>query len=191
MTQLPVLSIVRASPWLMARLAAARSLRLPAWCIGGGVVRTCVWDARFGRTCRTPARDIDLAWVGSGPQDGQLEAILAKTDPGCPWEVRHQPRMFGGTVDSLDAALARWPEACTAVGVWLDDGDRLHAVAPLGLNDLWEGIVRRNPACMGPSEWAARMARKQWWHAWPEARFIGVQPSLPGKSDIGDPDPRR
>ena len=46
---------------------------------------------------------------------------------------------------SLDEAVASWPEFATAVGLWLDDDDRLHVIAPHGLDDLFAMVVRRNP----------------------------------------------
>lgn len=37
-------TVVRETPWLMEALVVARDVRAPDWLIGGGVIRTVVWD---------------------------------------------------------------------------------------------------------------------------------------------------
>lgn len=174
MSTVRLVDLVLADPPLMARLRAARSLDLPSWCIGGGAVRNIVWDAIFD-VGPTPPRDLDLAWLGPVPHgdlrahDMHLEATLRALDPGAPWEVRNQAR-WGAT--SLDSALATWPEPCTAVGVWLDEHDDVNVVAPLGLGDLFAGIIRHNPARISPKDWATRQHAKRWTSRWPGTRLV-------------------
>ena len=53
---------MRATPWLMAALEAARDVDPPDWLIGAGAVRTAVWDRLHGHAEPTPLRDLDLAF---------------------------------------------------------------------------------------------------------------------------------
>ena len=40
--------VLRATPWLMEALRAARAVDPPDWLLGAGAVRTAVWDHLHG-----------------------------------------------------------------------------------------------------------------------------------------------
>jgi len=73
---------------------------------------------------------------------------------------------------SLDEAVASWPEVATAVGLWLDDTDGLHVIAPLGLDDLLGMRVRRNAARVSVQTYRERCAAKRYVERWPRVRVI-------------------
>ena len=87
------------------------------------------------------------------------------------WFERH----FGHPVAplrSLEEAIASWPEYATAVGIRLDDDDRLHVLAPLGLHDLFAMVVRRNPARVSVATYRERVAAKRYTHRWPHVTVM-------------------
>ena len=181
-----LVALARATPWFMQALAHARALRLPAWCIGAGAVRNLVWDALHGHATPSALADIDLAWfdaVDLAPQrDAALQARLCAIAPELPWEVTNQAGVhlwfeqhFGHAVAplrSLDEAIASWPEVATCVGLWLDDHDGLHVIAPHGLGDLFGMVVRRNPVRVSVATYRERVASKRYTQRWPRVIVV-------------------
>ena len=181
-----LLCIARAAPWFMQALAHVRALRLPAWCVGAGAVRNLVWDALHAHATPSALPDVDVAFFDasnlSPARDAVLQARLTAASPQTPWEVTNQAGVhlwfeqhFGHAVSplrSLDEAVASWPEYATAVGLWLDDADGLHVIAPHGLDDLFGMRVRRNPARVSVATYRERVASKRYAERWPRVRVI-------------------
>ena len=181
-----LVALARATPWFMQALAQVRALRLRAWCIGAGAVRNLAWDALHGHAAPSALADLDVAHFDaddlSPGRDAALQRQLQATAPGTPWEVTNQAGVhlwfeqhFGHAVAplrSLEEAVASWPEFATAVGVWLDDDDRLHVIAPHGLDDLFAMVVRRNPARVSVQTYRERVAGKRYATRWPRVRVI-------------------
>lgn len=179
-------ALARATPWFMSALAHVRALRLPAWCVGAGAVRNLVWDALHGYASPSALPDVDVAFFDaadlSRERDAELERRLHEAAPGTPWEVVNQAGVhlwfeqhFGHAVAplrSLDEAVASWPELATCVGLWLDDADGLHVIAPHGLDDLFGGVVRRNPVRVSVQAYRERCASKRYARRWPQVRVI-------------------
>ena len=171
----------------MQALAHVRALGLPAWCVGAGAVRNLVWDALHRRAAPSALADVDIAFFDaadlSAERDAALQRRLQDAAPDTPWEVTNQAgvhlwfeRHFGHAVPplrSLEDAVASWPEFATAVGLWLDDDDRLHVIAPFGLDDLFGMVVRRNPARVSVETYRERVATKRYAERWPQVRVIG------------------
>ncbi len=174
-------ALVRAAPWFMAALRAGRELGLAQWCIGAGALRNLVWDALHGHAQPSLLADVDLAYFcerdASPARDTALQQRLTELAPDLPWEVTNQAGVhlwfeahFGHAVEplpSLEAAVASWPEPATAVGVWLDDHDALHVLAPHGLADLLGMRIRRNPARVSVETYRQRCASKRYAERWP------------------------
>ena len=181
-----LVALARATPWFMDALAHVRALRLGAWCVGAGAVRNLVWDALHGHPAPSALSDIDVVHFDavdlSSERDARLEQGLRATAPSMPWEVTNQAgvhlwfeRHFGHAVEplaSLADAVASWPEFATCVGVWLDDGDALHVIAPHGLDDLFAMEVRRNPARVSVATYRERVASKRYAERWPRVRVV-------------------
>ena len=181
-----LVDLVRATPRFMRTLAHVRALRLPAWCVGAGAVRNLVWDALHGHATPSALADVDVAHFDaddlSPERDATLQRALARIAPDTPWEVTNQAGVhlwfeahFGHAVAplrSLGEAVASWPEYATAVGLWLDDADRPHVIAPHGLDDLFAMVVRRNPTRVSVETYRQRVASKRYPQRWPQVRVI-------------------
>jgi uncharacterized protein len=181
-----LVALARATPWFMQALAAARSLGLASWCIGAGAVRTMVWDNLHGQSAPSALPDVDVAYFDagdlSGARDRALEARLAALAPGVPWEVTNQAgvhlwfeRYFGKAVEplaSLQDGVATWPEYATAVGLWLDSQHAIGVIAPHGLDDLFDCVVRHNPARASVANFRQRLEQKRYQERWPQVRII-------------------
>lgn len=178
--------IARSSAWFMQALAAVRDLGLSSWCIGAGAVRGLVWDAMHGYSTPSPPADVDVAYFdASDPApgtDADLQRRLHQAKPGIPWEVTNQAAVhlwfeayFGHAVEplaSLGEAVASWPEYATCVGLCLNQDDSIEVIAPHGLDDLFNGIVRRNPARVSMDTYRLRVAQKNYALRWPRVTIV-------------------
>ena len=63
-------------------------------------------------------------------------------------------------------------ERLVALGVWLDDDDGLHVIAPHGLDDLFAMVVRRNPVRVSVETYGQRVASKRYAERWPRVTVI-------------------
>lgn len=170
----------------MQVLQAVAQLGLPDCCIGAGAVRNLVWDALHGYAHPSALSDVDVAYFDahdSSPEiETQLRQRLATLLPGVPWEVCNQARVhlwfedeFGYAVPpllSLDDAIATWPEFATSVGIYLQPDGEIGIVAPHGLDDLFNMVVRRNPSRISLDGYAQRLASKDYAARWPCVTII-------------------
>lgn len=185
--QAQLFALIRQCDWLLQALQLVRAQGLPAWCIGAGVLRNLVWDAAHGYPLQPRAEsDIDLAWFdaseAAGGRDEILQQCLQAAMPALPWEVTNQAwvhRWFGDyfghavePLSNLHEAVASWPETATAVGVWLDEQDELRLIAPYGLADLFDLVVRRNPARVSVATYQQRVLQKRYTERWPQVRVL-------------------
>ena len=154
--------IIRSDPDLMNILSAARELRLPHWRLVAGCLYQTVWNSLTGRPRGWGIKDYDLIYFDDGDLSWEREdAIIqhvAAALPNCPGplEVRNQARVhlwfenrFGTPyprLRSADESLLYYAAVVHALGVRLEDDNRLDIVAPFGLDDLFGMIIRPNPA---------------------------------------------
>jgi len=54
----------------------------------------------------------------------------------------------------------------------MDAGGEIEVLAPFGLDDLLDGVWRRNPARVTDAEWQARLDRKQPARRWPAVNIL-------------------
>src|SRR5437868_12174468 len=84
-------AIIRADAWLWRVLEAARAVDAPDWLVGGGVLRTRVWDALYQVETPTPIADVDMAFFDpadlSPDRDAAVPAALLRERPGIAWEA--------------------------------------------------------------------------------------------------------
>jgi uncharacterized protein len=180
--------LVRATPWFMEALHAARSLALPDWCIGAGAVRNLVWDALHGHREPSTLADVDLAFFDphdlSIERDHALAATAKSSAPRFTWDVTNQAAVhlwfaqhFGHAVEplrSIEEAVASWPEFTTAVALRLADDDTVTVIAPHGLDDLFDMVVRRNPTRVSVETYRQRVREKRYGERWPHARIVAA-----------------
>lgn len=189
--------LLRGSDWFMEVLRTAADVNAPDWWIGAGVLRDLVWDTRYGSGFEPHrVKDIDLAFFDPdnlAPQrDQEVEDALIARHPSVRWEAKNQaavhvwyPRRFGLQVepfrDTFDA-VATWPEFATSVAVRLSVDD-IEVAAPFGLDDLLDGIYRRNPSRVTKEEYERRLARKNPSRRWPQVRILDSAPEFKPPAD--------
>ena len=179
-------AIIRADPDLMALLRALRGLRLPQW----RPVRGCLYQNVLKRPTHTPRgtgiQDYDLAYFDASDlsweaEDRVIQEVVGATRDGVgPVQARNQARVhlwfearFGcpyPPLSSADEALARYAARVHALGVRLEDDDRLEVVAPFGLDDLFTMVIRPNAALDNHLSYARKAERAK--AIWPEVTVL-------------------
>lgn len=153
-----VLAALRA---LSPRLDALRRADLPDAWLAAGMLRNRIWNRLLGPG-GPPDRDWDVAFCGP-MTDAQATARLVALLPG-PWEAVNQAA-YGH--DSAAQGLASWPETATAIGA-RRTRDGLELLAPWGLDDVVQGVIRRAPLFHDVDAYRARQDAKRWTTRWPD-----------------------
>ncbi|MGH3095633.1 MAG: nucleotidyltransferase family protein [Streptosporangiales bacterium] len=179
-------ALIRSSGWHMEVLRAARECALPDWLIGAGVLRDLVWGEMHDGFDPALVKDVDVAFFDptdlTPVRDAAATAQLVRALPGINWEATNQaavhlwyPDWFGDEVAPLVSAadgVATWPETATCVGARFLDDDGIEVVAPLGLDDLLDGVCRRNPRRVTVEQYRRRLQRKNIAERWPNVRIV-------------------
>lgn len=176
-----IASLIERHPDMMRLLRAVQTLGVPDCWIGAGFVRNAVWDVLHHRAIDCSAlSDVDVVYfdrVDASPsRDRAIEAGLAARMPGVTWSVKNQARMHERSgvapyVDMADA-VSRWPETATAIAARMSNG-RVELLAPHGVGDLLDMIVRPTPAFRARrAEVVRRVAEKHWRTRWPKLTIV-------------------
>ena len=182
-----LVEIVRANLDLMQVLRVVRGLGLPDWRIFSGAVYQAVWNAQTGRPAGYGIKDYDLGYfdasdIGWDAEDAVIRRVAAAFDE--PFksqvEVRNQARVhvwfkdrFGEDYDPLpdtDAAPARFVAPAFAVGVRLEADDAISVIAPFGLQDVFDMVIRPNPN--RPKAWGWDKVIASARTRWPELTVV-------------------
>lgn len=174
---MPLDAILRTDPVRWHLLQVVSHLGLPDCWIAAGFIRNAVWDALHGRTARPPIGDVDVIWFdpdhAEEAHDRSAEAALRAVVPTVDWSVKNQSRMHQRNGDlpyrSATDAMRHWPETATAVAARRSGSGLLEIASPLGLEDLFNLVLRPAPRFAGEKRpiFEARVRTKAWMTAWP------------------------
>lgn len=164
---------------MMGILRKAEILNLPDWIIGAGFVRNKVWDYLHGHSKpEVDTADIDLIYYDPSGNDENADVELSKKvsqETGITWEIVNI--IYSHEWDnvpphkSVEDVLAHWPETASSIGVKIKDGN-LKLVAPYGIDDLVNLIIKPSPKSEAGAERVKERAKtKQWLEKWPKLRF--------------------
>ncbi|MFF5181848.1 nucleotidyltransferase family protein [Micromonospora sp. NPDC000316] len=179
--------LVQRSPWLMRALGVVRDSGLPDAWIGGGAIRDLVWSERYGDGFDpSSVRDVDVVFLDvadlSRDNDDRATRRLVAAWPEPPGEAKNQAAVhtwysakFGSDrvvrLRTVADAVATWPEYATAVAV-LHVHEQITVCAPHGLDDLLDGVWRRNPTRVSAETSRQRLARHRPTERWPGVRIV-------------------
>ena len=117
----------------------------------------------------------------SPDDEAEIEAALRRRLPSVPWDVMNQAahlwyeQRFGIPVEPLastEDGVGTWPETAACVGVRLLNDDGLEVIAPLGLDDLFDLLLRRNPRRVSLEMFRLRVREERWLERWPRVRVV-------------------
>lgn len=174
-----VIKEIEQDEWMMDVLRIIKQLDLPDWWVCAGFVRSKIWDMQHGFKYRTPLSDIDVIFFERTMMDEmtekKLEERLCEYRPNLPWSVKNQARMHEVNdvppyISAVDG-ISKFPETATALGVKLSEENRVILVAPWGIDDALNLLVKPTPSFMTNEHmkeiYEKRMDKKKWntiWH---------------------------
>ncbi len=179
MNEQDILDLIERDPWMMNILRIAEKHNLPDWVIGAGFVRNKVWDYLHGfNKPVVDTADIDLVYYDPIGNDLEADRKLSrklKEETGLTWEVVNE--FYAHTWNNLapytstEDALSQWPETVTAIGVRLHT-DTLKLVAPHGIDDLVNFVIRQSPGFNNSDIFRERVTKKEWLKKWPKLKVV-------------------
>ncbi|MCK5021892.1 MAG: nucleotidyltransferase family protein [Candidatus Pacebacteria bacterium] len=180
MNEQDILDLIKKDEWMMKVLKIAEDLDFPDWVIGAGFIRNKVWDHLHGfSNLKVDTNDIDLVYYNLKGNDQKTDEELSqrlRKQTGIDWEIVNEAYAHKWNnlppYKSTEDALSQWPETVTGIGVRLENGE-LTLLAPHGINDLVDLIVRPSPNFPGGLEKVKERAKKKgWFEKWPKLKFI-------------------
>lgn len=163
-------------------LETVRDYGPPDAFVAAGFVRNRFWDSLYEDSRIFADADIDVVYFEADSPDKnhdvQYETVLEAKMPTGIWQVRNQARMhhFNGHApfESLGHALCHWAETATTVGVCLNPAGGMEVIAPFGLDDLYDHILRITPVMRrtDPHGFKKRVRQKGWQERWPRLRIV-------------------
>lgn len=184
--QKALIEIIRADPNLMHVMRTVRDLGLPDWCLFSGAVYQGVWNHLTGRPVGFGIKDYDIGYYDADTswdaEDVWIKRVAdAFEEPfRSQVEVRNQarvhlwaPQKFGEDFAPLARtadAPARFVAPAFAVGATLEADDSISIVAPYGLADVFDMVVRPNPTRGRAKGWDAISDKLK--GRWPELKII-------------------
>ncbi len=184
-----IIKIIEDDPWMIQVLKSAKSLNLPDCWVGGGFIRSKIWDYLHDYSKRTPLPDIDVIYLDpadytkdeaqnhSTRKEEEYELKLNKLMPGNVWSVTNQARMHlyhnKSPYKISKDAMRDWVETATGVGARLNEKNEVELIASWGIDDLVNLILR--PSETKPErlkEFNRRIKTKKWLEQWPKLRVI-------------------
>jgi len=181
MTEQEILNLIENDKWMMNILRIARSQNLKDWAIGAGFVRNKVWDHLSGNIKEeVDTKDIDLVYFDPNGNNKEADEELSKKlkeETGINWEIKNEVYMHKRNnlppYKSTEDAISQWPETVTAVGVTIDKNNKLKLIAPYGIDDLVNFIVRPIPDFKERLEIInQRVKEKGWLEKWPQIKIV-------------------
>lgn len=175
-----LIQILKTNEYLMRDLKIVQALGLPNWCIAAGYVRNYVWDYLHGYSRSTQLNDVDILYFDtndlSEDMEKRYELLLKNELQEYNWSVKNQARMHIRNQDhpylSVADAMKRWPETVTAVGISLQEVNSIEIIAPHGLQDLFNLVIRRSPHFRDDDYFHDRVHNKRWLENWPKLKMI-------------------
>lgn len=173
-----IILLIEKDTWMMNVLKYTKSLSLPDWWICAGFVRSKIWDSVNGFEKKTPLPDVDVIYFDASNMcetiDKNLEEKLYSLAPSIPWSVKNQARMHlvnqVPPYRSSEDAISKFPETATALGVKLDEKDKVILTAPHGIQDAINLEIKPTPYFMETKERMAmyekRIRSKNWGSKW-------------------------
>lgn len=161
-------------------LRTLRELQLPDWAIGAGFMRALVWNTLSSQK-PTQLEDVDVLFFDptnlSKSSEKKIDQQLSKIKPDVPWSAKNQARMHlrnkTKAALSTEDAMRFWLETPTAVAARIDAKDKITILAPFGLDDLFQMIIRPTPAALSKvDQFESRLDRKDWRQKWPDLKVI-------------------
>lgn len=179
-----IIQLIKSDAWMMRILENVKSLGLPDACVCAGFIRSKIWDVQHDFQKRTPIPDIDVIYFDKNELTEEIEKYyerkLRNIDSSIPWSVKNEARMhvvnnLPPYLSSIDA-ISKFPETATALGVTLDEQNNLLLIAPHGVEDLLNLVIKPTPYFEHSEEqlkiFEERIVKKNWVATWHKVTIV-------------------
>jgi hypothetical protein len=158
-------------------LARAAELNLPGWYLTAGCVFQTVWNVVTGRPATDGILDYDLFYFDDTDLSWEAEDKVIRAGRAAfpaEVEIRNEARVhlwyeekFGAPCPpytSTEAAIDSFAATTCCLGIRVEPSGRWRVYAPHGLSDVFNLVVRPNPAQASRHVYEAKTDRwrKQW-----------------------------
>ncbi|WP_268846244.1 nucleotidyltransferase family protein [Flavobacterium aestivum] len=172
-----LIEIIKKDNFILDILQTVKDLELNDCWIGAGLVRNKVWDVKHG-IARTELNDVDVIYYNSlnlsESEDKEIEEKLKRIKPFVIWSVKNQARMHLRNNQSAyidcENAISFWPETATSVAIRIGSNNEIGVIAPHGLDDLFNLIVKPTPN-FDLKIYEKRIKEKQWGMIWKKLSY--------------------
>ncbi|MBN5031085.1 nucleotidyltransferase family protein [Stenotrophomonas maltophilia] len=175
-----VLDFIRGSPITMEVMRVMSGISGTLW-LGGGAVRSLVWNNLTGRS--EDVHDYDVVYfdaqdISESNEIRILDALKVALPRSITLSVKNQARMhiLNGEHPrySIDGAIASWPERATSMAFQLSDQE-IRFIAPYGFDDLLNLVVQPTPYhSNGSVAYRRRLSDKRWLERWPQLEVVSA-----------------
>lgn len=179
-------NIIEQDSRVMRVLEVAKSVNLPNWYVGAGLIRNAVWDYMQDEPGKTPIRDVDFIYFSEESVDeDKIREALTTALPGIEWDFKNSANVHTwykekkGIVrpplHSSEEDIDMWPETSSCIGIRLSDQNQIIVYAPYGIDDLMSMVFRRNKNneySVSPEVFKERVVDKKIEERWPRVTII-------------------
>ncbi len=170
---------IKNEAWMMNVLKIVQELNLPDCWIGAGFVRNKAWNILHDYSEIISVNDIDIVFFDNKNTTQEYEEFMTnelhKKYPTLNWEVINQARthLWHNRLPykSTEEAISEWVETATSLGIRLNKSNQLELIAPHGLFDLENLILRPVPSIKDLNIFYNRIEKKKWLEKWPKLKI--------------------
>lgn len=178
-------AIVQSDPGIAAMCAAMSSFGAPDLWLVSGVLFQTVWNVLEGHPRGHGILDYDLFYFDEDTSEEAEDRWIKRAAAHfafAPSEVqlRNQARVHLWYPKKFGVAYPRLHSSCDGVKQFLmpacmaairSNGSGVELFAPLGLNDVFDRLIRPNPLWQGPPRPRYLEKAKRYMRDWPSVRF--------------------
>jgi hypothetical protein len=178
--------IIEADPAIAALLAAMRTFEAPdLWLVSGALFQT-VWNVLESKPRGHGIRDYDLFYFDPDTSDGAEDRWIKRAANHFAFadrevQLRNQarvhlwyPKKFGVAYPQLHRAcdgIEQFLMPACMVGIRARVDGSIELFAPLGLDDIFDCVIRPNPLWRGPPRPEYLVKAKRYVQDWPAVRL--------------------
>lgn len=177
--EIQLATLLKQDVYRMDLLKAIHRIKSKELWIAGGFVRNMVWDSLHGYKHRSELGDVDVFYFDieniEKNEELKLSKKLNRILPNVNWSIKNQARMHlhdnNQQYKNLEDALTKFPDTSSAVAVRLNNLNEIVIIAPFGLEDLFNLVVKPTPSCqqnlLTYKKYKSRQIEKKWTTIWP------------------------
>ncbi len=182
--------IIEADPAVAALLAAMRTFEASDLCLVSGVLFQTVWNVLDGKPRGHGIRDYDLFYFDPDTSEEAEDRWIKRAAShfafaGREVQLRNQarvhlwyPKKFGVPYPRLDCAcdgVRQFLITARMVAIRPQSNGDLELFAPVGLDDIFDRVIRPNPLWRGPQRPEYLVKAKRYRQDWPSLTMAGKE----------------